>query len=125
MIQLSEEEFEDLVAEAVESLPPAFDEYLEEIVIDVEPMPDAETVERLGLRDTRTLLGLFHGVPLTEQSATAPRLWPNRVVIYQKNIERFSRTRRSALRQIRKTVLHEVGHHFGLNEDDLSALGYG
>ena len=67
MIRLSEEEFEDLVAEAVESLPPAFDEYLEEVVIDVEPMPDAETVERLGLRDARTLLGLFHGVPLTEQ----------------------------------------------------------
>jgi predicted Zn-dependent protease with MMP-like domain len=124
-MKLSEEEFEDLIAEALDDVPPVFAEYLERVVVDVESMPDAETVRRLNLRDARTLLGLFHGVPLTRQHVDAPPLMPNRVVIYQDNIQRFCRTRREMVRQVRKTVLHEIGHHFGMDEDQLADLGYG
>ncbi len=125
MLRMSEEDFEDVVADALDSIPPAFDDYLERIIIDIEPVPDADTVRRMRLGDARTLLGLFHGVPLTERHVEAPPPMPNRIIIYQRNIERICRNRRQMVRQIRKTVLHELGHHFGLDEDDLADLGYG
>ena len=125
MISISDEEFERLVLEAVESLPESVRPYLEDVVIDIEPMPDRATARSVGLSSRRRLLGLFHGVPLTEQSVMdGPRL-SNRISIYRDNIRRMCRRRSQIIEQVRATVLHEIGHHFGLDEDDLEELGYG
>lgn len=124
-MRLTEDEFEDLVAEALEDVPPAFESYLDRVVVDVERRPDAETVRSLGLSDPRSLMGLFRGVPLTRRHVEVPPLLPNRIVIYQENIQRACRTRGEVVTQIRKTVLHEIGHHFGMDEDRLTDLGYG
>ena len=124
-MRLTDDEFEDVVEEALESLPPAFAPYMEDVVVDVEPGPDVETCRRVGLADPRGLMGLFHGVPVTQRSVEQPLRFPNRVVIYQRNLERICRSRSQLLHEIRRTVLHEVGHHFGLSERDLSDLGYG
>jgi len=112
------------VDEAVRSIPPGFNRYLEELVIDVEDMPDEATCEELNLRDTRTLLGLYRGTPLTHRHVDAPYRYPERIVIYQRNIERMCRSKRRMVTQIRRTVLHEIGHHFGLSERQLRELGY-
>ena len=125
MERLTEDQFEDLVTEALADVPPAFEPYLDRVVVDVEPSPDAETVRSLGLDDPRSLMGLFCGVPMTRRHVDVPPLLPNRIVIYQENIQRLCRTRREVVGQIRKTVLHEIGHHFGLDEDQLADLGYG
>ena len=125
MIRISEEEFEELVLEAVELLPPAFKARLRDVVIDIEAMPDRATASRLGLLSRRRLLGMFHGVPLTQQNVTDHARLPSRITIYRDNIRRICRTRRQIVRQVRQTVLHEVGHHFGLDEGDLHDLGYG
>ena len=125
MIRITEAEFKELVLEAVDSLPEALKQRLTDVVIDIEPLPDRATARHLGLRTRRHLLGLFHGVPLTEQSVTDHARLPSRVTIYRDNIRRVCRTRRQIVQQVRKTVLHEIGHHFGLDEADLADLGYG
>jgi predicted Zn-dependent protease with MMP-like domain len=123
-MRVSPEVFEELVERALDSIPEGFRRYLDEIVVDVEDMPDPQTVREMELDDPRCLLGLYRGVPLTNRHVEAPYRYPERIVIYQKNIERMCRSRDEIVDQIRRTVLHEVGHHFGLDEDDLRGLGY-
>lgn len=124
-MRVNDDEFAAIVEEAIASVPAAFGPYLEEIVIDVEDLPDDEVCEDLELDSPYTLLGLYRGTPLTERHVEQPYRWPERVVIYKRNIERMCRTRGQMVRQIRKTVLHEIGHHFGLDEEQLRQLGYG
>ncbi len=124
-MRVTTEAFRALVDQALDGLPEQFLPYLEGLAVDVEPMPDEATLRSVGLTDPRSLLGLYHGTPLTERSVTHNVGWPERIVIYQRNVERACRTRRQIIRQVRKTVLHEIGHHFGLGELDLDELGYG
>ncbi len=123
-MRLDEEAFADIVEEALDSIPDGFRGYLRDIAVDIEDMPDETTCEEMDIRDPRELLGLYHGTPLTERHVDQPYRYPERIVIYQRNIERMCRTRRQMIDQIRKTVLHEVGHHFGLTEKHLHDLGY-
>ncbi len=123
-MRLTRAEFDAAVEEALAEIPPGFEQYMRDIVVDVEDMPSPRDCKAVGVRDPRHLLGLYHGVPLTERSVHHHARMPDRISIYQHNIERISRTRKQLLSQIRKTVLHEIGHHFGLNEDDLYRLGY-
>lgn len=123
-MRLSADEFVDLVREALDVIPEPLAAYMDRITVDVEPMPDPQSCEDAGIDDPRSLLGLYRGTPLTHRSVEHSGQLPDRITIYQHNIERFCRTHRQIIRQIRKTVFHEVGHHFGLTEDDLSDLGY-
>ena len=123
-MRMSDDEFELVVDEAVQSIPEGFHQYLQDIVVDVEDMPDEETCRDVGIRDPRSLLGLYHGTPLTERHVEDSGRFPERIVIYKRNIERMCKDRRRMIDQIRKTVLHEVGHHFGLDERQLRELGY-
>ncbi len=125
MIRIGEEDFERLVLEAVESLPKTLKERLTDVVVDIEAMPDRATARSVGLRSRRHLLGLFHGVPLTKKSVSDHASLPSRITIYRDNIRRICRTRAQIVHQVRETVLHEIGHHFGLDEADLRDLGYG
>ncbi|MGB9625137.1 MAG: metallopeptidase family protein [Phycisphaerae bacterium] len=124
-MRLSPEEFEELVDEALESIPPPFVPYMDGLAVDVEPMPDEETLEEMGIDNPRSLLGLYRGTPLTARSVEQSLRMPDSIVIYQRNIERMCRTRQQLVEQIRKTILHEVGHHFGMDERELGEMGYG
>jgi len=108
-------EFEALVAQALDDLPKPFRERLTNVAIIVEDLPPAG-VENQGL-----LLGLFYGIPRTEKSVfySSP---PDYIFLYQRNIEAISRSEADVQRQIRATLLHEVGHYFGLREDELRSL---
>ena len=114
-MRVSPKQFRALVAEALDEIPESFHAYLDGLVVDVEPMPDARDLGEADADDPREVLGLYHGVPLTERSVEAPARLPDRIVIYQNNIQRLCRTRRQIIEQIRTTVLHEIGHHFGLD----------
>ncbi len=107
--------FETLVAQALRGLPKAFREKLTNVAIIVEDLPP-EQAERRGL-----LLGLFHGIPRTEKSVffSSP---PDRIFLYQRNIEAVCSNEAEVRRQIRATLLHEVGHYFGLSEDELRGV---
>lgn len=123
-MQMTNEEFQDVVQEALDSVPEGFHQYLHDIAVDIEDEPDDATCREMKLRNPRELLGLYRGVPLTQRHVEDPYRYPERIIIYQKNIERICRTRQQMLSEIRKTVLHEVGHHFGLNERQLRELGF-
>ena len=104
--------FEMLVEQALERLPEVFRKKLTNVAIIVEDLPPRE-VDR-----DDTLLGLFHGVPLTERSVFYASL-PDRIFLYQRNIEAVCSGDEEIRRQIRNTLLHELGHFFGLSENEL------
>ena len=107
--------FEQIVAQALDDLPQPFRDRLTNVAIIVEDLPPA------GIENRGLLLGLFHGIPRTEKSVfyAAP---PDHIFLYQKNIEAISRSEAEVRRQIHATLLHEVGHYFGLNEEELRGI---
>lgn len=107
--------FEALVAQALDGLPRAFREKLANVAIIVEDWPSE------GLEGEGIVLGLFHGIPRTEKSVffSSP---PDRILLYQRNIEAVCASDEDVRRQIRATLLHEVGHYFGLSEDELRGI---
>jgi predicted Zn-dependent protease with MMP-like domain len=111
---MDKENFEALVAQALNGLPDEFRERLANIAIIVEDRPPQEPHDGL-------LLGLFHGIPRTEKSVffASP---PDRIFLYQRNIEAVCASEAEVRRQVRATLLHEVGHYFGLSEDELRGL---
>ena len=117
---LGERQFRELVAEALDGLPSEFGELLDNVAVVVENEPAAEDIRELGMDPSggAELLGLYQGTPLDERGFEYGGL-PDRVVIYRGPILRVTRTRQEVIQQVRETVLHELGHHFGLEEDDL------
>jgi predicted Zn-dependent protease with MMP-like domain len=124
MIRLTEDQFGNLVERAIEDLPEEFQKYLRDVVIEVEDLPDRRTVRMMGRGSLRGLLGLYHGTPLTHRSVEHSGRLPDRIVLYKENIEDYCGSPEEIIEQVRKTVLHEVGHHFGLEEDELRSMGY-
>lgn len=118
--RLSERRFRELVAEALDDLPEEFAELLDNVAVVVEDEPDPELLAEFGMDPAKgdELLGLYQGIPLDARGFDYGGL-PDRVVIYRGPILRIARTRREIVEQVRETVLHELGHHFGLREDDL------
>jgi predicted Zn-dependent protease with MMP-like domain len=112
-------QFNHLVDEALAGLPKVFKDKLENLAIIVEDYPDEEIQQEF----SGTLLGLFRGVPRTQQSFSwaAP---PSQIYLYQKNIEAICRDNKDIARQIQITLEHEIGHYFGLSERDLRRRGY-
>ena len=123
-MRLSKRKFVDLVEETLSDIPAQLAQYLRDVTVDVESRPDPRTCRDAGVDDPRDLLGLYRGTPLTSRSIDHDGHLPDRITIYKHNIERMCGTRAEIIHEIRRTVFHEVGHHFGLDEDDLVALGY-
>lgn len=123
MLPMSAAQFERAVQEALESIPREFQRYLENVVVEVRGRPDARLMREEDVPDD--LLGLYLGCPLDERSVDGGHVMPDRVLIFRDNLIEMCETRDELIDEIRVTVLHEVGHHFGLDEDDLDALGYG
>jgi predicted Zn-dependent protease with MMP-like domain len=113
------EEFEALVEQALAGLPEEFASLLENVAVLVEEEPDPEDLAALGLDpDEEELFGLYQGVPQTERTTFYGAL-PDRVLIYRGPILRACASRREVIREVRDTVVHELGHHFGMDEEDM------
>jgi len=112
--------FRELVSEALDGLPDEWAGRLDNVVVVVEEEGSAEDLAAVGIDPAtgRELLGLYQGVPLDERGVFYSAL-PDRIVIYRGPILRVARSRQDILRIVRETVLHELGHHFGLEEEDL------
>ncbi len=113
------EEFESLVETALEGLPPEFAALLENVAVIVEEEPDPEDLEALGMEPDEELFGLYQGVPLSDRDSFYQAALPDRVYIFRGPILRFCDNRRQVIREIRDTVVHELGHHFGMEEEDM------
>lgn len=124
---MNRERFEELVQDALDSLPEEFLEGMENIEVLVEDWPSREDLELVGLEGAGrySLLGLYHGVPLTERGVYYGGVQPDLITIYQRPIEAVVGPDEDRLReQIRVTVLHEVAHYFGIDDERLDELGY-
>jgi predicted Zn-dependent protease with MMP-like domain len=113
------EEFESLVEKALDGLPEEFAELLENVAVMVQEEPDPEDLEAMGFDPEEELFGLYQGVPLSERDSFYSAALPDRVLIYRGPILRACADRRAVIREVRDTVVHELGHHFGLDEDDM------
>lgn len=117
-------EFEDLVVEALDSLPEGLLDVMSNVEVTVQPWPTREQLQSVGVR-RGTLLGLYEGIPLTRRhSSSYSIVVPDKVTIFQRPIERICSTREEIVDQVRETVIHEVAHHFGIDDDRLVELGW-
>jgi predicted Zn-dependent protease with MMP-like domain len=115
--------FEDLVAEAIESLPEDFKEKLDNVAVVVEDLPSPAEARRYG-RGGGRLLGLYQGRPLTRRDSHYGLAFPDKITIYQLNVESICRSDAEIREEVRRTVLHEIAHHFGIDDSRLQELGY-
>lgn len=121
MISLSRESFERLIQQALEDLPEEFASRLENVALVVEEEPDAKVLEQMGFDPEEAadeLFGLYQGTPLVERDTGYADV-PDRIVIYMGPILRSCRSPREVVREIRNTVIHEIGHHFGLSDEEM------
>jgi predicted Zn-dependent protease with MMP-like domain len=119
---MNRKDFESVVSEALDGLPLEFAELMSNVSIQVGEAPDDATLESLGL-DPRhdTLFGLYTGVPLDERGGWYGNVLPDVIVLYRQPLLAACRTRAGLIHQIQLTLLHEIGHHFGLSDEEMDA----
>jgi len=123
--RVSKTKFAELVEQALEEVPDEFSQFLEEVPIEVCDRPTPRQLESARIGPRGLLLGLYHGRPRTARGVEDSGAMPDVIFIFQEPIQQVCRDEQELVRQVRKTVLHEIGHHFGLGESDLQRLGYG
>ena len=125
------EHFDRQLEAVLGELPEGIHTLLEKVPLHVEDHPSKATLQKVGVRRRENLCGLYTGIPLTEKSIEHSGTPPDVVTIYREGVLAAARDARGDVseealrREIRITVLHEIGHHHGLDEDDLTKLGYG
>ena len=114
MFVVSRERFEQLVADALDSLPPELGAEMENVAVLVEDRSEG-----------RSLFGLYEGIPLTKRGPESyAGVMPDRITLYQEEICSVCSTEAEVIAQVRKTVIHEVAHHFGISDPRLEELGW-
>jgi predicted Zn-dependent protease with MMP-like domain len=112
MIEISQQRFEDMVSEALDTLPPELARMMRNVVVVVEDGDDLQ------------LLGLYEGIPLTERLSDYSAVLPDKITIYRRAICAHCDTEADVVDEVQTTVVHEVGHHFGISDDRLHELGW-
>ncbi len=115
---MKREDFVKFAEEVLDSLPKEFRSRIENVAILVEDFPPNQSPRRPG-QQRRLLLGIFHGVPATKKSVFDVLMGPSHIVLYQKNIEAVCSSEAEVRHQIRQTLIHELGHYFGMTEEQL------
>ena len=115
---MKREHFVKVVEESLDSLPQEFRSHIRNVAVLVEDGPPNQPSSQPG-RPRQLLLGTFHGVPTTKKSFFDLPVGPDHIVLYQKNIEAVCSNKAEVREQIRRTVIHELGHDFGMDENQL------
>jgi predicted Zn-dependent protease with MMP-like domain len=119
----SSQEFEAIARAAFDRLPEEFARHVRDVVLSVEEFADAETLAEMGIEDPFDLTGLFEGVGMPEQSIEMSGQMPNRVRLFRQPIlDEWIADGEDLEHLIAHVVIHEIGHHFGLSDDDMHAL---
>jgi predicted Zn-dependent protease with MMP-like domain len=120
MLRMNRELFERVVAEALDGLPEEAASFLENVAVVVEDEPTDDEIRDAGLDpETETLFGLYQGMALPDRGGSYGNVLPDRIVVYRRPLLAECSDRRELIREIQDTVVHEVGHYFGLDEEDL------
>ncbi|WP_244924930.1 metallopeptidase family protein [Actinomyces bowdenii] len=123
---MSEEDFERAVGDALDQIPPELADAMDNVVVLIhdEPDPDMLHPEDYDGQGRPTLLGLYDGTPLTERDEGWSMVLPDRILIFRGPLQRWCATREELVEQIMVTVIHEVAHHFGIDDERLHELGW-
>lgn len=113
MVEVAAERFEEMVGEALDGLPPKLGRLMRNVAVTVQHEPGPPN-----------LLGLYEGVPLTERTSNYAGVLPDRITIYHQMICAICSTEDEVVTEVRRVVVHEVGHHFGIDDDRLHELGW-
>ena len=113
MIEVEPGHFEEMVIAALDGLPEEFGRLMQNVAVIVEHDPGPPG-----------LLGLYEGIPLTDRTSDYAGVLPDRITIYRREICAICRTEQEVADQVRRTVVHEVAHHFGIDDDRLTELGW-
>jgi predicted Zn-dependent protease with MMP-like domain len=114
--------FERLVADALADIPRHFRDAMKNIAIVVEDEPGRDLLREMEIEPPDTLFGLYQGVPLTERTATGNTTLPDRIVIYQGPHEREAVDDDDLVACVAETLIHEIGHYFGLSEEEIEEI---
>jgi predicted Zn-dependent protease with MMP-like domain len=120
-MELSDEQFEDFLDEAIKAVPEPYNKRLENVAFLIEDYPSAEQRQKLNLYPNETLFGLYEGVPLTKRGG-ALKLLPDKITVFKQPLLAVSRTPAQLRRNIGHTIWHEVAHYFGLDHDRIHRL---
>ena len=118
-------EFEALVERALRSLPRRFKDKIENVAVVVEEWADDETLQELGIEPPDTLYGLYRGTDLTRRDSFYGNVLPDTIHIYQGPIEEDCADAAEMAELVRDTVIHEIGHYFGLDDDTMEGIEQG
>ena len=118
-------EFEDTVRDALDDMPDEFARYLDNVQVVIEDEPSPELLRSVGLNPRHdTLFGLYQGVPLQRRGGTFGGALPDKISIFYRPLVRAFTSPERIRRQVRKTVIHEIAHYFGLDDATIRKLGY-
>ena len=123
-MKLAPRRFEALVTRALDGIPKLIAEHMNNIDVVIEDWPTRQQYDDLGLEPDEWLFGLYEGTPLLERGITADPLLPDKITIFKGPLEAACKSEEQIAEEIRRTVVHEVAHHFGIDEDRLRDLGY-
>ena len=115
-------EFERLVRQAMEQIPPELRSRVENVDIVIEGWATPNELLGSGIEEAESLLGLYEGIPLTERYGYDMVL-PDKITLFQKAIESICSSDEEVVEEVRNTVVHEVAHHFGIDDDALTEMG--
>lgn len=119
--RLTRKRFNALVAEALDRLPAEFRENMRNVAVVVEDWPPDDLLDELGIPEEDTIFGSYQGTPLSDR-AFDQVMMPDRIVLYQRALEEACASEAELVREVAITVIHEIGHHFGLTDDEMETL---
>jgi len=119
---MTRQQFEQRVAEALASLPRRFRQAMSNIAIIVEDEPSRDLLSEMEIEPPDTLFGLYHGTPLTERGWAHGNTLPDRILLFQGPHEREAEDEDDLVASIAETLIHEIGHYFGLSEDEIEEI---
>ncbi len=116
------ERFEELVRRGLDLIPDEIHARMDNVDIEVQDMPSPQQLAAAGVPRGHTLLGLYVGIPLTRRTSGYNMAMPDRIIIFQRPLERISRNEDALVDRVRDTVIHEVAHHFGISDERLDEI---
>ena len=125
MMKLSRTKFEKIVAEALDELPDDICEALSNVYVVVEQWPSKEIIREMNMRSKHELLALYQGIPLTNRNTHyGGAVLPDRITVFQGPMQAMCSSLPELIDEIKRVVVHEIAHHFGIGEERLDELGY-
>ena len=119
---MTRQEFQRLVEAALNDIPPRFRDEMTNIAIVIEDEPSPELLEEMEIEPPDSLYGLYQGTPLTERGWAQGNVLPDRITLYQRPIEEDSEDHEDVIVCIAETLIHEIGHYFGLSEEEIEEI---